>query len=85
MKANTGKLPAALPLIGREQAIAEVEDALSETRLLTIVGAAGVGKSSLAITLASRSADRFKDGVCCVELSTIDDPQAVADPVSLDS
>lgn len=82
VRANTGELPAALPLIGREQAIAEVEDGLSETRLLTIVGAAGVGKTSLAITLASRSADRFKDGVCYVDLSTIDDPQFVVPAIA---
>jgi predicted ATPase/DNA-binding winged helix-turn-helix (wHTH) protein len=77
VRANTGKLPSASPLIGREQAIAEVNDALAETRLLTIVGAAGVGKTSLAITHASQSADQFEDGVCFVDLSAIDDPQFV--------
>jgi predicted ATPase/DNA-binding winged helix-turn-helix (wHTH) protein len=81
-RANTGKLPPALPLIGREQAIAEVYDALSETRLLTIVGAAGVGKTSLAIALASRSADRFEDGVCYVDLSAIDDPQFIVPAIA---
>jgi len=82
VRANTGKLPKAFPLIGREQAIAEVDDALAETRLLTIVGAAGVGKTSLAIAHASKSADRFQDGVCFVDLSAIDDPQLVVPAIA---
>lgn len=82
VRANTGKLPTAWPLIGREQSLAEVDDALSETRLLTIVGAAGVGKTSLAVAQAARSADRFEDGVCFVDLSAIDDPQFVVPAIA---
>ncbi len=82
VRANTGKLPPTAPLIGREQAVAEIEEALSETRLLTIVGAAGVGKTSLATAYAWRSAHRFADGVCFVDLSAIDDPQFVVPAIA---
>jgi len=82
VRANTGQLPAASPLIGREQAIADVEDALAETRILTIVGAAGVGKTSLAIAHAKQAAERFEDGVCFVDLSAIDDPQFVVPAIA---
>lgn len=82
VRANTGKLPTAVPLIGREQALAEIADALLETRLLTIVGAAGVGKSSVAIALAARAAGRFEDGVCYLDLSAIDDPQFVVPAIA---
>lgn len=82
VRANTGKFPTVVHLIGREQAMTELDDALAQTRLLTIVGAAGVGKTSLAVAYASKIADRFEDGVCYVDLSAIDDPQFVLSAIA---
>lgn len=78
----TGKLPATPALIGREEAMDEIVGALAETRLLTIVGPPGVGKTSMAIAAAREVGDRLKDGVCFVDLAAIDDPQLVTPAIA---
>ena len=56
-------------LIGREQAIADVEGRLARSRLVTLVGAGGVGKTRLAIAAAERVQLQFQDGVWFVKLA----------------
>src|SRR5579872_3716207 len=71
-------LPAALSsFVGREPEIAEVERLLGMTRLLTITGAGGVGKSRLALHVAGKAVERFRDGVWLVELAPLSDPALV--------
>ncbi len=60
--------------IGRERELAEVTDALAHTRLLTLIGAGGCGKTRLALQLAKDTADAFPDGVWAVELAAVSDP-----------
>jgi non-specific serine/threonine protein kinase len=57
--------------LGREHELKEVERLLKTTRLLTLTGAGGVGKSSLAIEAVRSLADSFPDGVALVELGAI--------------
>jgi predicted ATPase/class 3 adenylate cyclase/DNA-binding XRE family transcriptional regulator/Flp pilus assembly protein TadD len=68
--------------IGRESEMAEVKYLLSTTRLLTLTGAGGSGKTRLAIQVATDLVDAFKDGVWWVELAALSDealvPQAIA-------
>ena len=64
-------------LVGRENDIAEIDAALRVSRLVTLVGPGGVGKTTLAHELASRSQDRFVDGVAIVRLAEVDDPASV--------
>jgi predicted ATPase/DNA-binding XRE family transcriptional regulator len=68
--------------IGRERELAEVEDLLREKRLVTLAGAGGVGKTSLAWAVAARVQDQFHDGVALIELAALSDgalvPQAIA-------
>jgi predicted ATPase/DNA-binding SARP family transcriptional activator len=68
--------------IGREREIEEVKHLLSSTRLLTLTGSGGIGKTRLAIQAANRLISKFKDGVWWVELAPLIDetlvPQAVA-------
>jgi predicted ATPase/DNA-binding winged helix-turn-helix (wHTH) protein len=71
------ELPPLTEVVGRDSAIADLAARLSEYRLLTVVGPAGVGKTTLAITLAQRLLHRFRDGVCFVDLAAIGDPQLV--------
>jgi predicted ATPase len=63
--------------IGRQRELAELTLALDRTRILTLTGAGGVGKTRLALLLASQVVDRFADGVWLVELAPIADPTLI--------
>ena len=71
--------------IGREMQIAEIKALLSRTRLLTLTGAGGAGKTRLSLQVAADllTGDGEGDGVWLVELAPLSDPalvpQAVAD------
>ncbi|WP_218823276.1 ATP-binding protein [Inquilinus limosus] len=80
---GTGELPVASALIGRDEVTMEIVDTLSETRLLTIAGPAGVGKTSIAIAAARQVGERLKDGVCFIDLAAIEDPQLVAPAIAI--
>ena len=68
-------LPTALTgLVGRERDIAEIARLVADNRLVTLVGAGGVGKTRLAIEEAAAVAPRFADGVDLVDLSGVPDP-----------
>ena len=71
-------LPLNLPaLIGREAALETVVNLLARTRLLTLVGAGGVGKTRLALEVADTLRSVYKDGVWFVELAPVADPAFV--------
>src|SRR5437764_10085520 len=55
-------------LIGREDELAQLTQLLPRTALLTLTGAAGVGKTRLAIESATLCADVFELGVTWIEL-----------------
>jgi predicted ATPase len=68
--------------IGRESEVAELQDALKAHRLVTLTGVGGVGKTRLALEVASRVAGEFPDGVWFFELAAVADPAAVPDAVA---
>ena len=61
--------------------MAQARKLLGGTRLLTLTGPGGCGKTRLAIELASRTPERFPDGAHFVSLSSVRDPALV--PVSI--
>ncbi|MCE7938294.1 MAG: hypothetical protein DYG90_06880, partial [Chloroflexi bacterium CFX6] len=64
--------------IGRGPEIADITRLLSVSRLVTLVGLGGAGKSRLAVETARRVADQYRDGVWWVDMAAIADP-ALAD------
>ncbi len=63
--------------IGREREIAELERLLERTRLLTLTGSGGCGKTRLALQVAAGLLDRYPDGIWLVELASLSDPTLV--------
>lgn len=64
--------------IGREHAIAQLAELLARERLVSIVGAGGMGKTTVALTVADQLGRRYADGTCFVDLSPLSDPALVA-------
>src|SRR4051794_18184462 len=65
------------PFIGRDAEVVEVCRALSVTRLITLTGVGGVGKTRLAAQVAAQMSRVLRDGVCRVELAAVSDPALV--------
>jgi predicted ATPase/class 3 adenylate cyclase/DNA-binding CsgD family transcriptional regulator len=63
--------------VGRQAQLNQVQDLLSDNRLVTLTGAGGAGKTRLAIQLAGRLTNEFGDGVWYVDLASITDPGLV--------
>ncbi|MGC4107962.1 MAG: LuxR C-terminal-related transcriptional regulator [Thermomicrobiales bacterium] len=72
-------LRALAPMFGRDELIAEVADLVhtDDIRVVTITGPGGVGKTRLAIQLAERLDDAFRDGSVFVSLASVHDPHHV--------
>lgn len=70
-------------LIGRERELEEIGRLLGATRLLTLTGAGGTGKTRLALEAASQLLPRYADGVWMVELAGLSDPGQVARTVAV--
>jgi predicted ATPase/DNA-binding CsgD family transcriptional regulator len=64
--------------VGRRREIADVQRLLETTRLLTITGAGGAGKTRLALHVASALSDDYVDGVSLVALESIADAALVS-------
>jgi predicted ATPase/DNA-binding CsgD family transcriptional regulator len=67
--------------IGREREIAAVSELLVTTRLLTLTGAGGSGKTRLALQIAIDLLEEFAHGVWWVELAALSDPLLVPQAV----
>lgn len=64
--------------VGRERELAEVQAILAGTRLLSLTGPGGTGKTRLSLEIAARSLEAFEDGVFFVELAPVSEPEMVA-------
>ena len=69
--------------IGREQLLAEARSRFAETRLLTLVGIGGTGKTRLAARLAQSLVDDFPDGIWWIDLAPVGKSQELHAAVAL--
>ncbi|WP_327046878.1 tetratricopeptide repeat protein [Microbispora sp. NBC_01189] len=73
-----GNLPVELTsFVGRTRLLASLRQRLQESRLITVTGIGGVGKSRIALRLAHQVRRRFRDGVWYVDLARLRDPAMV--------
>ena len=68
--------------VGRDQELEEAIKLLSGSRLLTITGVGGSGKTRLALQVATSVFDRYRDGIWLVELAPVAEPEGVARAVA---
>ena len=81
---NRTNLPvAASPLVGRTEELDELVALLRDgSRVVTVTGAGGSGKTRLALQAAAELVEDFRDGVFWVPLAAVDDPELVLPAIS---
>ena len=83
LDARPNNLPTQLTtFVGRERELAEAGELLRATRLLTLTGPGGTGKTRLSLQVAGAAADEFPDGIWFVALEAVRDPDLVAPTIA---
>jgi len=83
LEATPNNLPQPVTsFIGRERELTEITESLGNTRLLTLIGVGGIGKTRLSLQVAAEMLDAFPDGVWFVELAPLADAQRVPQAVA---
>jgi predicted ATPase/class 3 adenylate cyclase len=83
LDARPNNLPIQLTtFVGREREVAEALRLLASTRLLTLTGPGGTGKTRLSLQLAAEAADGFPDGVWFVALDAVREPSLVVPTIA---
>jgi predicted ATPase/class 3 adenylate cyclase len=77
---NLPQLPTSF--IGRETELRQVKELLAKNRLVSLVGAAGIGKTRLALQAAADVAARFADGAWLIDLAPLTAPELIAETVA---
>jgi predicted ATPase/DNA-binding winged helix-turn-helix (wHTH) protein len=81
--APSHNLPIAAPRIfGRAQAIASIRRDLEQSPLVSIVGAGGIGKTTVALAVAEQAVEGFGEGAWLVDLATLTDADRIASAIA---
>jgi predicted ATPase/class 3 adenylate cyclase/Tfp pilus assembly protein PilF len=82
LDARPNNLPIQLTsFIGREEVMKDLKKLFTQTRLLTIIGSGGAGKTRLAMQIAAEMIDDFSGGVFFTELGPVNDPSLVSQTI----
>ena len=80
---SSNNLPPQLTsFIGREREMAEAQKKLTSTKLLSLIGPGGTGKTRIALEIARQQVASFRDGVWLVELAPISDPAFIVPEIA---
>jgi DNA-binding transcriptional LysR family regulator/predicted ATPase len=79
---SNSNLPHSRPLLGREHELELLAAELDGSQIITLAGAGGCGKTSLAIAAAARAIDRYRDGVFFVDLAPVREADRVLEAVA---
>jgi predicted ATPase/class 3 adenylate cyclase/DNA-binding XRE family transcriptional regulator len=83
MEARLSNLPVQLTtFVGREREMANITRLLGKSRLVTLTGAGGSGKTRLACEVAAQVSNQFPDGVWFVDLAPLSDPGLVPQAIA---
>jgi predicted ATPase/class 3 adenylate cyclase len=82
LDARPNNIPVQLTsFIGRDIEIPEIKSSLEKSRLVTLVGPGGTGKTRLSIQVGADQIDDFPDGVFLIELAPVSDPEWIPETV----
>ena len=82
-RSSRNNLPQQLTrFIGRQRELAAVRSLVGQTRLTTLSGPGGIGKTRLALEVARDCLDQYADGVWLVEFASISDPHLIPQTVA---
>jgi predicted ATPase/DNA-binding winged helix-turn-helix (wHTH) protein len=74
--------PRLIRMVGRDDTVRSLAEQLQMWRFVSIVGSGGVGKTTVAISVAHALVDRFHDAVFFIDLAALTDPQLVPTAVA---
>jgi predicted ATPase len=74
--------PTTTRVLGRRELIERIERELGAARLVSIVGAGGIGKTTVAVAVAELAGEAFGDGVWFVDLAPVREPSLVANAIA---
>nr|GLK40460.1 hypothetical protein GCM10017611_73350 [Rhodococcus wratislaviensis] len=81
-RGKVGNLPVEVTsFVGHRRELAAAKRLLSTTRLVTLTGVGGIGKTRLALRVAADARRAFDDGVWLIELGELHDPEPLVDSV----
>ncbi len=83
LETTPNNLPTQLTsFIGRDDQVREAKELLARSRLLTLTGPGGTGKTRLSLQIAANVMDSFPDGVYFVPLASVQDPELVPSAIA---